>query len=185
MGNWGIAIILITLLIKLLTLHWNTKSMRSMKEMQKLKPLMDELKGKYGEDKQRYQQEVANLWKRHKINPARGCLPMLFQMPIYIAWYQALMAAVELYRAPLFGWIDDLTAPDPYYVMPILMGAAMFVQQRMSPTTADNTQAKMMMYMMPAMFTFFMLFLPSGLTLYILVNVLLSMLHQWYLNHSQ
>ena len=110
---------------------------------------------------------------------------MVFQMPIYIAWYQALMAAVELYRAPFFGWIDDLTSPDPYYIMPIVMGAAMFGQQKMSPATSDNPQAKMMMYMMPAMFTFFMLFLPSGLTLYILVNVVLSMLHQWYLNHSQ
>lgn len=184
-GNWGIAIILVTILIKLLTLYWNTKSMRSMKQMQKLKPLMDELKQKYGDDKQRYQQEMANLWKRHKINPLGGCLPMLFQMPIYIAWYQALMASVELYRAPLFGWISDLTSPDPYYVMPILMGAAMFMQQRMTPTAPDNPQAKIMMYMMPAMFTFFMLFLPSGLTLYILVNVLLSMLHTWYLNHSQ
>ena len=184
-GNWGVAIILITILIKLATLYWNTKSMRSMKEMQKLKPLMEELKEKYGEDKQRYQQEMAKLWKRHKINPLGGCLPMVFQMPIYIAWYQALMAAVELYRAPFFGWIDDLTSPDPYYIMPIVMGAAMFGQQKMSPATSDNPQAKMMMYMMPAMFTFFMLFLPSGLTLYILVNVVLSMLHQWYLNHSQ
>lgn len=184
-GNWGIAIILITLLIKLLTLYWSTNSMRSMKDMQKLKPMMDELKEKYGNDKQRYQQEVANLWKREKISPVRGCLPMLLQMPIYIAWYQALMAAVELYRQPLFGWIDDLTAPDPYWVMPLLMGAAMFLQQKMSPTTADNTQAKVMMYMMPVMFTFLMLFLPAGLTLYILVNVLLSMLHQWYVNNTQ
>lgn len=184
-GNWGIAIILVTILIKLLTLYWNTKSMRSMKEMQKLKPLMDELKEKYGDDKQRYQQEMANLWKRHKINPLGGCLPMIFQMPIYIAWYQALMASVELYRAPLFGWIGDLTSPDPYYIMPLVMGAAMFGQQRMTPTAQDNPQAKMMMYMMPIMFTFFMLFLPSGLTLYILVNVVLSMLHTWYLNHSQ
>ena len=110
---------------------------------------------------------------------------MVFQMPIYIAWYQALMAAVELYRAPYFGWIQDLTAPDPYYIMPLVMGAAMFAQQKMSPATSDNPQAKMMMYMMPGMFTFFMLFLPSGLTLYILVNVVLSLLHQWYLNHSQ
>lgn len=184
-GNWGIAIILITILIKLVTLYWNTKSMRSMKEMQKLKPLMDELKKKYGEDKQRYQQEMAKLWKRHKINPLGGCLPMVFQMPIYIAWYQALMSAVELYRAPFFGWLKDLTSPDPYYIMPIVMGAAMFAQQKMSPATSDNPQAKMMMYMMPGMFTFFMLFLPSGLTLYILVNVLLSLVHQWYLNHSQ
>ncbi|MCD6499206.1 MAG: membrane protein insertase YidC, partial [Deltaproteobacteria bacterium] len=152
-GNWGIAIILITILIKLATLHWSTKSMRSMKEMARLKPEMDALKEKCGEDKVRYQQEVANLMKRHKVNPLGGCLPMLLQMPIYIAWYQALMAAVELYRAPLFGWIDDLTAPDRFYVMPVVMGLAMFLQQKMTPAATDNPQAKMMSYMMPVMFT--------------------------------
>ncbi len=184
LGNWGLSIILVTILIKLATIYWTTKSMRSMKEMQRLKPQMDALKEKYGDDKVRYQQEVAALMKRHKVNPLGGCLPMLLQMPIYIAWYQALMASVELYRAPLFGWIDDLTAPDPYFVLPLIMGAAMFVQQRMTPAAADNPQAKMMSYMMPIMFTGFMLFLPSGLTLYILVNVILSMIHQWYLNHA-
>ncbi len=184
-GNWGLAIIIVTILIKLLTLPWTTKSMRSMKQMQRLKPEMDALKEKYGEDKVRYQQEVAALMKRHQVSPLSGCLPMLLQMPVYIAWYQALMASVELYRAPLFGWIDDLTAPDRYYVLPLLMGVAMFLQQRMTPQAADNPQAKMMAYMMPIMFTFFMLFLPAGLTLYILVNVLLSMAHQWYLNHAE
>lgn len=190
-GNWGIAIILLTILIKLLTAPLTMKQMRSMKGMADLKPEIDKLKEKCGDDKQRFQQEMWALYKSHKINPLGGCLPMLLQMPIYIAWYQALMVSVDLYRAPLFGWITDLTKPDSVNVfgygipiLPILMGATMFLQQRMTPTTADNPQAKMMMYMMPAMFTFFMLFLPSGLTLYILTNTVLTMIHQWYMNHS-
>ena len=190
-GNWGIAIILLTILIKLLTAPLTMKQMRSMKGMADLKPEIDKLKEKCGDDKQRFQQEMWALYKSHKINPLGGCLPMVLQMPIYIAWYQALMVSVDLYRAPLFGWITDLTKPDavhilgyPVPILPLLMGATMFLQQRMTPTTADNPQAKMMMYMMPAMFTFFMLFLPSGLTLYILTNTVLTMVHQWYMNHS-
>lgn len=191
-GNWGIAIILLTILIKLLTAPLTMKQMRSMKGMADLKPEIDKLKEECGEDKQRFQQEMWALYKSHKINPLSGCLPMVLQMPIYIAWYQALMVSVDLYRAPLFGWIGDLTKPDvafhvmgyPVPILPLLMGATMFLQQRMTPTTADNQQAKMMMYMMPAMFTFFMLFLPSGLTLYILTNTVLTMVHQWYMNHS-
>ncbi len=191
-GNWGIAIILLTILIKLLTAPLTMKQMRSMKGMADLKPEIDKLKEECGEDKQRFQQEMWALYKSHKINPLSGCLPMVLQMPIYIAWYQALMVSVDLYRAPLFGWIGDLTKPDVAFhiagngipILPLLMGATMFLQQRMTPTTADNQQAKMMMYMMPAMFTFFMLFLPSGLTLYILTNTVLTMVHQWYMNHS-
>jgi YidC/Oxa1 family membrane protein insertase len=191
-GNWGIAIILLTLLIKLLTLPLTMKQMRSMKGMAKLKPEMDKLKEKYGDDKQRFQQEMWALYKAHKINPLGGCFPLLIQMPIYIAWYQALMVSVDLYQAPLFGWITDLTKPDVAFhvagmgvpILPLFMGATMFLQQRMTPTTVDSAQQKMMMYMMPAMFTFFMLFLPSGLTLYILTNTLLTMIHQWYMNHA-
>jgi YidC/Oxa1 family membrane protein insertase len=189
--NWGVAIILLTLLIKLLTLPFTIKQMQSMKGMARLKPELDALKEKCGDDKQRFQQETFALYKAHKINPFGGCLPMLLQMPIYIAWYQALMVSVDLYQAPLFGWITDLTKPDTISIaghgvpiLPLLMGAAMFLQQKMTPTSADNQQAKMMLYMMPAMFTFFMLFLPSGLTLYILTNTVLSMTHQWYMNHS-
>jgi YidC/Oxa1 family membrane protein insertase len=190
-GNWGVAIILLTILIKLLTAPLTMKQMRSMKGMADLKPEIDKLKEQCGDDKQRFQTEMWALYKSHKINPLGGCLPMVLQMPIYIAWYQALMVSVDLYRAPLFGWITDLTKPDavsifgyPVPILPLLMGATMFLQQRMTPTTADNPQAKMMMYMMPVMFTFFMLFLPSGLTLYILTNTVLTMVHQWYMNHS-
>ncbi len=191
-GNWGIAIILLTLLIKLITMPLTMKQMRSMKGMSKLKPEMDRLKEKYGDDKQRFQQEMWALYKAHKINPLGGCLPLVIQMPIYIAWYQALMVSVDLYQAPLFGWITDLTKPDTIQlfgygvpILPLFMGATMFLQQRMTPTTVDSAQQKMMMYMMPAMFTFFMLFLPSGLTLYILTNTVLTMLHQWYMNHTE
>jgi YidC/Oxa1 family membrane protein insertase len=112
------------------------------------------------------------------VNPLGGCLPTLLQMPIWIALFRTLRAAPELYRAPFFGWIQDLSNPDPYFITPVVMGALMFLQQRMTPMTGDSAQAKMMMYFMPIMFTAFMLFLPSGLTLYILVNTVLSITHQ-------
>ncbi|MDA3864209.1 MAG: membrane protein insertion efficiency factor YidD [Deltaproteobacteria bacterium] len=183
-GNWGLSIIFLTILIKLLTLYWTTKSMRSMKKMAALKPKIDALQEKHGNDKAKLNEEMMALYKNEGVNPLGGCLPMFLQMPIYIAWYQALMASVELYRAPLFGWINDLTSTDPYYVLPVLMGIFMFLQQKMSPTTQENQQAKMMMYFMPIMFTTIMLFLPSGLTLYILTNTILGMVHQWYMNHT-
>ena len=183
--NWGLAIILLTLLIKLATLYWTNKSMRSMKKMAQLKPEMDALQKQYANNREKLNQEVMALYKKHGVNPLGGCLPMLFQMPIYIAWYQALMASVELYRAPLFGWINDLTAQDPYFVLPILMGLLMFLQQKMTPTAGDSQQAKIMLYTMPIMFTVIMLFLPSGLTLYILTNTVLGLAHQWYMNHSE
>jgi YidC/Oxa1 family membrane protein insertase len=183
-GNWGLAIIFLTIFIKLFTLYFTTKSMRSMKKMASLKPQMDELQKKYKGNKDKLNSEVMALYKRNGVNPISGCLPMFLQMPIYIAWYQALMASVELYRAPLFGWINDLTARDPYFILPLFMGITMFIQQKISPSTGDNQQAKMMMYMMPIMFTGIMAFLPSGLTLYILTNTLLSLVHQWYMNHT-
>lgn len=181
-GNWGLAIIFLTILIKLATLYWTNKSMRSMKKMAALKPEMDALQKKYANDKAKLNEEIMALYKKNKVSPLGGCLPMFFQMPIYIAWYYALMASVELYRAPLFGWIDDLTAKDPMYVLPLLMGILMFIQQKITPTSGDNQQAKMMMYFMPIMFTGIMVFLPSGLTLYILTNTVLGLAHQWYMN---
>lgn len=184
LGNWGLAIIFLTILIKLATLYWTNKSMRSMKKMASLKPEMDELNKKYAGDKAKLNEEIMALYKKHGVNPLGGCLPMFLQMPIYIAWYYALMASVELYRAPLFGWIDDLTGKDPYFVLPVLMGILMFIQQKITPTSGDNQQAKMMMYFMPVMFTGIMLFLPSGLTLYILTNTILGLAHQWYMNQT-
>ena len=132
-----------------------------MKKMGELKPEMDKIKEKYDSDKQRLNQEMFALYKRHGVNPLGGCLPMFLQMPIYIALYNTLYASVNLYQQPLFGWVTDLTSPDPYYVLPVILGASMFLQQKLSPTTMDNQQAQMMMYIMPVMFTGFMLFLPS------------------------
>ena len=183
-GNWGIAIILLTLVVKALTLYWTQKSMRSMKKMQHLKPQIDVLREKYGDDKNRLNQEMMGLYKVHKVNPLGGCLPMLIQMPIWFALYRTLGNSVELYRSPFFGWITDLTAPDPYYVLPIAMGIAMYGQQAITPQPMEGTQAKMMKYFMPGFFTFMMLFLPSGLTLYIFVNTVLTMLHQYYMNKT-
>src|SRR5206468_2887197 len=120
---------------------------------------------KYKDDRNRMNVEVMALYKQYKVNPLGGCLPMLLQMPIYIALYTTLNNAVELYRTPFGFWLKDLSARDPYYILPVVLGATMFVQQKLSPTTMDNAQARMMMYFMPLMFTFFMLFLPAGLTL--------------------
>jgi YidC/Oxa1 family membrane protein insertase len=182
-GNYGIAIIFLTIVIKILLLPLTQKSMKSMKEMAKLKPMMDDLKKKYGDDKQRLNQEMMALYKSHKINPMGGCFPLLLQMPIWIALYRMLYSAVELYQTPFIpGWIDDMSYRDPYYIMPIIMGLSMFLQQKLSPTSADTQQAKMMLYAMPIFFTFIMLYLPSGLVLYIFVNSILSIAHQLIYN---
>ena len=182
-GNWGVAIIFLTVVVKVILLPLTQKSMKSMKAMSKLKPMMDELKKKYGDDKQRLNQEMMNLYKVHKINPMGGCFPMLLQMPIWIALYRMLYSSVELYQTPFIpGWISDLSYRDPYFIMPIVLGIAMFLQQKLSPTTADSQQAKMMMYAMPVFFTFIMLYLPAGLVLYIFVNSILSIGHQLLYN---
>lgn len=183
-GNWGVAIILLTIVVKLLTLYWTQKSMRSMKEMQRLKPKIDQLREKYQNDKQRLNQEMMNLYKVHKVNPLGGCLPMIIQMPIWFALYRTLGNAVELYRSSFILWIKDLTSPDPYYVLPIAMGISMYAQQAITPQPVEASQAKMMKYFMPGMFTVMMLWLPSGLTLYIFVNTILTMVHQWYMNRN-
>ena len=179
--NWALAIIMLTVLVKLALLYWTQKSFSQMQRMAKLKPMMDALKEKYGKDKERLNTEMMSLYKREKVNPLGGCLPMLLQMPIWIALYRTIYSSVELYQAPLGGWIQDLSAADPYFVLPVILGASMFAQQKLTPTTMDSAQAKMMLYMMPIMFTVFMLFLPSGLNLYILVNTFLTMAQQYYL----
>jgi YidC/Oxa1 family membrane protein insertase len=183
-GNWGIAIIMLTIVVKLLTLYWTQKSMRSMKAMSKLKPKMDEIREKYANDKERQNVEMMRMYKEQGINPLGGCLPMLLQMPIWMALYSALGAAAELYQAPFFGWIRDLTSPDPYYILPVALTVFMFLQSKLSPAAVDSTQQKMMMYMMPLMFGFFSLVFPSGLTVYIFTNTILSMLHQVYMNRT-
>lgn len=182
--NWGAAIIFLTLLLKLLTWWPTQKSMKSMREMTKLKPEIDKLKAKYGDDKQKFNAAVMALYKERGVNPIGGCLPMLIQMPIYIALYSMLGNSVELYHSAFVAWIHDLTAPDPYYVLPLLTGAVMFAQQKTAPTPPD-AQQKAMMYMMPLMFTAFSIFLPAGLTLYIFTNTVLTMAQQWWMNRGE
>ena len=184
-SNRGISIILLTLLVKLILWPLTQKSMKSMKKMQNLKPQMDKLKEKYGDDKETYQRETMNLYVKEGINPVSGCLPMLLQMPIWIALYNTLFYAVELYQAPFIpGWIDDLSSKDPVFVLPLALGVAMFFQQRLTPQTLDSAQAKIMNWVMPIFFTGIMLFLPAGLTLYILVNTVLGVAHHWHIHNS-
>jgi YidC/Oxa1 family membrane protein insertase len=152
-----------------------------MKEMQKVQPEMNRLKEQYKNDKARLQQEIMLLYKRRKINPLSGCLPMLIQIPVFIALYNALQNSIEMRHAPFFLWIRDLSAKDPIYITPLIMGATMVIQQKMTPTAADPAQAKMFM-LMPIMFTFLFLNFPSGLVLYWLINNVLSIVHQYYLN---
>jgi YidC/Oxa1 family membrane protein insertase len=178
--NWGVAIILLTLLVKALLFPLTVKSMQSMQEMKKLQPKVDALKTRYGDDKEKMNQEVMKLYQEHKVNPLGGCLPLLLQMPVWLALYATLQTSVELYRQP-FLWVKDLTAYDPFYVLPLAMGASSFIMQKISPQPADNAQAKMLLYFMPAFFTFIMLKLPAGLTLYIFVNNLLSIAQQQWI----
>jgi YidC/Oxa1 family membrane protein insertase len=180
--NWGIAIILLTVVVKVVLMPLTHKSFQSSERMKALKPEIDKINEKYKDDPQAKQRETMALYKSRKVNPVGGCIPSLLQMPIWIALFSTLRASPELYRAPFFGWIKDLSSPDPYFVTPILMGGMMFLQQRFTPMTGDSAQAKLMMYFMPIMFTAMMLFLPSGLTLYILVNTVLSIGHQMWIH---
>lgn len=183
-NNYGIAIILLTIFAKLLLHPINVKSLKSMKAMQQLQPRLKELQQKYKDDKQRINQETMTLFRSHKVNPMGGCLPMLLQFPIYIALYKVLWNSIELYHAPFFWFYKDLSAPDPYFITPILLGIFMVAQQKLMPSTsADPAQQKMMM-LMPIMFTVFMLFLPVGLVVYILVNTVMSVTQQWMYNHN-
>ena len=179
--NYGIDIIIVSILIKIIFLPLTQISMKSMKEMQKVQPEMTRLRETYKNDKARLQQEIMLLYKRRKINPMSGCLPMLIQIPVFIALYNALQNAIEMRHAPFFWWIKDLSAKDPIYITPLIMGVTMVLQQKMTPTSADPTQAKMFM-LMPIMFTFLFLSFPSGLVLYWLVNNVLSIAHQYYMN---
>ncbi len=179
-GNWGLAIIALTLLVRLIVLPFNVMSFKSMKAMQKIQPLMTAVREKYKEDPIRMNQEVMALMKQHKANPMGGCLPMLIQIPIFFALYRVIGSSVELYQSPFGFWIKDLSAHDSFYVLPILMGITMFVQQKMTPTAMDPAQAKILAFM-PLIFTAFMLTLPSGLTLYMFVSALFGITQQYFL----
>lgn len=181
-GNWAIAIVLLTLLVKLATLYWTTKSMRSMRRMSALAPQMKVLQEKYGDDRAKLQQETMAMYKANGVNPLSGCLPILLQMPIWLALYRMLSAAGELYLAPAIpGWIDDLTATDPYHILPIILVGMMFLQSKTSPATLDSMQQKILVYGMPLMFGVMSFFFPSGLTIYILTNTTLGLLHTLYM----
>jgi len=195
--NYGIAIILMTILVKVLFWPLSNKSYKSMGQMKRLQPKMAEIRAKYKNDKKMMNQELMNLYKVYKVNPLGGCLPMVMQIPVFFAFYKMLYQAIELRHAPFFLWVNDLAAPDrlfdlgvkipmmePPYGIPVLtliMGASMFLQQKMTPPPGDPTQAKMMMFM-PVFFTFIFINFPSGLVLYWLVNNVLSMAQQYYIN---
>lgn len=177
-GNWGWSIIGVTVLVKAIFFHLNTVAYKSMANMRKAGPKMQRIKEMYGDDRQKMSQEMMSLYKKEKINPLGGCLPILVQMPVFIALYWVLMESVELRHAPWMGWITDLSVMDPYYILPLIMGASMFIQQKLNPTPPDPMQAKVMQWM-PVMFTFFFLFFPAGLVLYWVVNNVLSIAQQY------
>ena len=182
--NYGIAIILLTLLIRLLFHPLTKKSLQSMREMQRIQPQIAKIKEKFKEDREKMNKEVMELMRANKVNPLGGCLPLLFQMPIFFALYRVLYNAIELYQAPFFWWIQDLSQKDPYFVLPVIMGIFMFLQQKLTPTaTIDPAQQKMMM-IMPVIFSFFMIALPSGLVLYILFSTAIQVASQVMVNRE-
>ncbi len=180
-GNWGLAIILVTIIIKMVFYKLTEASGRSMARMREIQPRMKALQDRYKDDRQALSQAMMELYKREKVNPAAGCLPILIQMPFFLAFYWVLLESVEMRQAPFALWIMDLSSRDPYFILPIIMGAAMLFQQRLNPAPADPVQAKVMQ-VMPIMFTGFFAFFPSGLVLYWVTNTLLSIGQQWYIN---
>ncbi|WP_111642234.1 membrane protein insertase YidC [Marinimicrobium alkaliphilum] len=182
-GNWGLAIIALTVVIKAAFFKLSATSYRSMAKMRKLSPKMQELKERYGSDRQKMSQELMKLYKKEKVNPLGGCLPILVQMPVFLALYWVLMESVELRHAPFFAWIVDLSVRDPYFILPILMGGTMFIQFKLNPTPPDPTQAKVMQ-MMPIIFTFLFLWFPAGLVLYWLTNNTLSIAQQYVITRQ-
>ncbi len=182
-GNWGVAIILLTVLVKAVFFHLSATSYRSMAKMRAVAPQLNRLKELYGDDRQRMSQEMMALYKREKINPLGGCLPILVQMPVFISLYWVLFESVQLRHAPFFLWIHDLSVMDPYFILPILMGASMMIQMSLNPTPPDPMQAKIMK-LMPLIFTVFFLWFPAGLVLYWLTNNILSIAQQWYITRQ-
>jgi YidC/Oxa1 family membrane protein insertase len=179
--NWGWAIVLLTVIIKLVFYPLSAASYKSMAQMRKMAPRLQHLKERYGDDRQKMQEQMMKIYREEKINPLGGCLPILVQIPVFIALYWVLLSAVELRQAPFALWITDLSEPDPYYILPIVMAVTMFIQMKLSPTPPDPIQAKVMM-IMPIAFSIFFFFFPAGLVLYWLVNNVLSILQQWRIN---
>jgi YidC/Oxa1 family membrane protein insertase len=182
-GNWGWAIVILTILIKLVFYPLNAKAGRSMAQMKVLAPKMEKLKQLYGDDRQKLNQAMMELYRTEKINPLGGCLPIVVQIPVFIALYWVLLASIELRHAPWIGWIQDLSAPDPYFILPVIYAVSMFVQTKLNPQPADPVQARIMLAM-PIVFSIFFLFFPAGLVLYWVVQNLLSILQQWHINRT-
>ena len=180
-GNWGVAIILLTLLIKMVFFKLSAMSMRSMANMRKVAPKIQAIKDRHGDNREKLSQEMMKLYKTEKINPVAGCLPMLIQMPVFIALYWVLSESVELRQAPFFLWITDLSLKDPYFILPLLMGLSMFVQFKFQPTPPDPMQARVLQ-MMPFMMTIFFLWFPAGLVLYWVVNNIITIAQQYVIN---
>lgn len=183
-GNYGVAIIILTLILKLATYPLTYKSMKSMKEMAKLQPQLQKLREKYKDDKEALNRETLQMMRTHGYNPVAGCAPMLIQLPIFWALYRVLYNSIDLYHAPFFGYIQDLSAKDPLYITPILLSLTMFIQQKLTPNTATDPAQQKMMQLMPLIFGAFMLTLPSGLTLYMLANAVASIVQQLILNRK-
>ena len=183
LGNWGFSIVLITVLIKLAFFKLSASSYRSMANMRRLQPKLEQLKQRFGDDKAKFSQATMELYRQEKVNPLGGCLPIIVQIPVFIALYWVLVESVELRHAPFVFWIKDLSASDPLHILPIIMGITMFIQQKLNPTPPDPTQAKVMM-LMPIFFTFLFWGFPSGLVLYWIVNNSLSILQQWWITRK-
>ncbi len=182
-GNWGWTIIIFTILLKLVFFPLNQKAGKSMAHMKHLAPKVEALKARYGDDKLKMNQAMMELYKTEKINPLGGCLPILIQMPFLIAMYWVLLGAVELRNAPWLGWISDLSTPDPFYVLPVIMGASMLIQTKLNPTPPDPVQAKVMM-LMPIVFSVMFFFFPAGLVLYWTMQNIIGIGQQWYINKT-
>ncbi len=182
-GNWGVAIILLTVIVKLVFFKLSATSYRSMANMRKLQPKMADIREQYADDKQKQSQAMMDLYRKEKVNPLGGCLPILVQMPVFIALYWVLMESYELRHAPFILWIKDLSVMDPYFILPLLMGVSMYFMQKLNPAPPDPMQAKIMQWM-PVVFTFFFLWFPAGLVLYWLCNNLLTMAQQWYITRQ-
>jgi YidC/Oxa1 family membrane protein insertase len=179
-GNWGWAIVLLTIIIKTLFFPLQAASYRSMARMKAVTPRMMQLRERYGSDRVKLNQAMMELYQQEKINPLGGCLPIVVQIPVFIALYWVLLASVEMRNAPWIGWIHDLALPDPYYILPLIMAATMFIQVKLNPTPPDPVQAKVMMFM-PLIFSVMFFFFPAGLVLYWLVNNCYSITQQWYI----
>ena len=183
LGNWGWSIIVLTIIIKLAFFPLSAASYKSMARMRAVSPKLQALKEQHGDDRQKMSQAMMELYKKEKINPLGGCLPILVQMPVFLALYWTLLESVEMRQAPWLLWITDLSIKDPFFILPIIMGATMFIQQQLNPTPPDPMQAKVMK-LMPIIFTFFFLWFPAGLVLYWVVNNVLSIAQQWYITRK-